>query len=152
MLSQERKSIMRTIITLAIACILMGCSEASNTSVNPNGNVSASTDKTSYSVGERIAVSLKNDSHSTVYFGHCNYRIGFWIERKENDTWVDAGNIAILCQALYPIGRKDFPSSSVYHDSIALRKIGSYRLRFPMAWLENQLIDDSILSNEFEVH
>jgi hypothetical protein len=143
---------MRTMMTLlAIATILMGCSDAGDTSVNPNGNVLATTDKTSYSVGESIAIALKNNSRSTVYFGHCNYRIGFWIERKDNDTWVDAGNIAILCQALYPSGRKDFPSSSISHDTISLTQTGTYRLHFPIAWLENQQIDDSILSNEFEI-
>ena len=143
---------MRTMMCLLlIAGIPMGCSDAEDTSVNPNGNVSATTDKISYSIGESIAVTLKNNSGSTVYFVHCNYRIGFWIERKDNNTWVDAGNIAILCQALYPSGRKEFPLRSISQDTISLTQRGTYRLRFPIAWLKSQRIYDSILSNEFEI-
>lgn len=136
----------------AFTGILIGCSDAGDTAVNPNGNVTATTNKTSYSVGENIAVTLKNDSRSTVYVGHCNYRIGFWIERKDNNTWTDAGNVAILCQALYPSGKKDFVSGSVSHDTISLTEVGTYRLRFPIAWLEGQRIDDSVVSNEFVIH
>lgn len=112
---------MRTIMTLlTVTSILIGCSDAGNTISIPNGNVTATTNKRSYSVGENIEVVLKNNSHSTVYFIHCNYRIGFWIERKDNETWVDAGNVAILCLALYPGGRKEFPSGSASHDTISL--------------------------------
>jgi hypothetical protein len=143
---------MKTMLAvLAFAGILIGCSDAGDTTVNPNGNVIARTGKSSYSVGENIAVTLKNDSRSTVYVVHCNSWIGFYIERKESDTWVDAGNVAIICQALYPSGKKDFVSGSVSHDTISLTQAGTYRLRFPIAWLENQRIDDSVLSNEFVV-
>ncbi len=79
--------------------------------------------------GELI-MKLKNESASTVYFSHCNYRIGFWIERKVNDSWVDAGNIAILCQALYPSGRKTFPVGQVSRDTITLTETGTYRHGF----------------------
>lgn len=137
---------------LALAGVLMGCSDAGDTVVNPSGNVTATTDKTSYSVGEKIAVTLKNNSRSTVYVGHCNFRIGFWIERKESNTWVDAGNVAILCQALYLSGKKDFAAGAISEDTLSLTQVGTYRLRFPVAWLENQRIDGSVLSNDFVVH
>ena len=136
---------------LAFAGILMGCSDAGDTTVNPNGSVTVTTDKTSYSVGEHVPVALTNDSHSTAYVSHCNYRIGFWIERKASDTWVDAGNVAIVCLALYPSGRKNFAAGSLSQDTISLTQAGTYRLRYPVAWFENQPIDDSVLSNEFVI-
>ncbi|MER3525185.1 MAG: hypothetical protein C4326_14345 [Ignavibacteria bacterium] len=148
---QGKDMIVRAIMTVLASLIVMGCSDAGEAFVTPNGHLSATTDRRLYSVGDNIAMVLKNTSPSTVYFSHCNYRIGFWIQRKDNERWVDAGSFNILCLAIYPSGRTPFPPGSSAHDTISLSARGTYWLLFPFAWLENQRVDNAILSNEFEV-
>ncbi len=82
-----------------ILFVFVSCNE---TSLEPYENITATTDKTSYSVISSIIVVVKNDSKTKVDFSHCNYHIGFYIEKKDSNTCIDDSNIGIVYQAIYP--------------------------------------------------
>jgi len=133
---------MRTVFFILFAVIILsGCKDKTTDQTN----------NSSQSVIANIVVSLKNEMSSASYFGHCNYRIGFYIERKQNSAWNDAGNIAILCLAIYPSGTLSLSASQSYSDTIQEIQAGTYRLKFPYSLQSNSNLSDSLFSNEFVV-
>jgi len=144
---------MRTVFFILFAVIILsGCKDKTTDQTNNSSqSVIANTDKQVYGTNEKIVVSLKNEMSSASYFGHCNYRIGFYIERKQNSAWNDAGNIAILCLAIYPSGTLSLSASQSYSDTIQEIQAGTYRLKFPYSLQSNSNLSDSLFSNEFVV-
>jgi hypothetical protein len=90
----------KMICTLILLLAIAGCKENATES---GGSLTATTQETSYGGITRIIVTLKNETKWVAYFTHCNYDIGVYIERKDTASWVDAGNVAIVCLAIYPV-------------------------------------------------
>ena len=70
-------------IAVFITLILTACKDKATNPINNNSNVAAlnaNTNKTQYLINEKLFVTIKNQTADTVYFFHCNYRIGFHIE------------------------------------------------------------------------
>ena len=140
----------KTTLILFVICILVGCKDKL---ISPNNNqkINISTDKNTYNVNENIIVSIKNESQSASYFSHCNYRIGFYIEKKQNSNWTEIGNIAIVCLAIYPSGTTILGPFQSYTDTIDESQTGTYRLKFPYSPQNNGEFAESLYSNEFVV-
>lgn len=127
--------------------LLIGCSE--NTT-DPAGDLTAMTDDTYYAGISKIIVTIKNDTKSTVYFSHCDYRFAYYIEKKDSDSWLDNGNVGIICQAVYPDGRISLASMSSIKDTIIFsHSTGIYRLIYPYSFQQNGDLSNLLITNEF---
>jgi len=121
------------------------------TTTEPNNDLSVRTDRVSYSSNQVISISLHNGTKSTAFFGHCNYRLGFYIEQKSNNNWLEKSNAAVLCLAIYPSGVKALESGQSNTDTIRINKVGLYRIKYQFGWQQSNAQTDSLLSNEFTV-
>ena len=127
--------------------LMIGCSD--NTT-NPNGDLTAITDNTSYSGISKIIVSIKNDTKSTIYFSHCDYEIAYYVERKDSNTWIDNGNVGIICQSIYSSGKISLESMKFIKDTILFsRSTGIYRLKYPYSFQQSGDLSISLFTNEF---
>ena len=136
--------------------MLLGCSDQGiplqpSMQVSDNRIISVLTDKYSYSPSEKINIQLHNGSTASIYLGHCNYRIGFWIERRINDTWVETGSVAVLCQALYPSGTTVLSTNALWRDTITITDPGIYRFRYQFDAPALQITAGSLVTNQFTI-
>ena len=127
---------------------LLGCKQ---NATEPTQELTVQTDKVLYAPNETIAILLCNSTRSTAFFGHCAYRLGFYIEKKVNSTWVEKSSVAIVCLAIYPIGVRAVESRMSNGDTIVIGEAGTYRLRFPFGWQLSNTWADSLFSKQFTV-
>ncbi len=147
---------MRSSISLLIsAALFIGCQ---NNSTEPNRGLYASnenlivkTDNATYALNAPILITLYNGTNTNAYFGHCDFRLGFFIEWKQNNTWTEKANVAIVCLAIFPVGAETLEPQQSYSDNISIREAGIYRLKFPFGCDENNVFADSLFSNVFTV-
>jgi len=128
--------------------ILCACSK---TTTEPTRELSVRTDKGFYSLDQEITISLYNGTTSTAYFTHCNFRLGFHIERKAGDTWPERASVAVLCLAINPSGVTQVAPEGTNTDRITLAEPGIYRIKYRFGWQQTNAWTDSLLSNEFVV-
>lgn len=141
---------MKEILGFIVAlCTVIGCSE---TAVQPKVEVPAINNRMPDSAVTQVVITMRNESHSTVYYTHKDDLIGFWrLERKVDSGWVDADRVAIKYTSFYPGGRKRLPPGDTLCDSIIITQHGTYRLGFPFAWDEDEMDADSLSAREFVV-
>lgn len=138
----------KSILTFTLIALMMGCSDIGT---NPPPTIAVNTQGTSYSANGTIVVSLKNGSNTTAYFVNCGGRIGFRIERKQNNTWTDAGNVGITCLGIFQAGVTPIEPGVVNTETFVATAPGVYRLRFPYSWQYTGPANETVLSNEFIV-
>ena len=127
--------------------LLIGCNE--NTT-DPSEDLTAMTDDTYYVGISQVIVTIKNQTKSTIYFSHCDYKIAYYIERKDSNSWIDNGNDGIICQAIYPIGRISLESMQTIEDTILFsRSTGTFRLKYPYSFQQSGDLSNLLITNEF---
>jgi hypothetical protein len=129
--------------------ILISCNEST---IETPRDLSAFTDKTSYSGIAHIIVSIKNNTKSTIYFSHCNFKLAYYIEMKDSNSWIEYGSNGIICLAIYPSGRISLESLETIKDTIFFPYSGTYRLKYPYSFQENGGFTNSLITNEFNNH
>lgn len=146
---------MRSKILLILASVLLffGCgknpTELKRDSIIKNRDLFAKTDKQIYAMNEPVTIKIYNETDSAAYFVHCGFQIGFFIEGRQNEGWIDKGNVGILCLAIFQAGIRAIECGQSYSDIIAMHEAGTYRLKFPFAWQERDTLTDTLFSNEF---
>jgi len=55
------------------------------------------------------------------------------------------------CLAIFPAGTREIAPFESYSDIIRCNKAGTYRLKFPFGWQQENTSDDWLFSNEFTV-
>lgn len=55
------------------------------------------------------------------------------------------------CLAIFPMGIKIVTPFECYSDTIIFREAGTYRLKFPFGWQEENTWEDWLFSNEFTI-
>ena len=138
----------KSAIVLLMAILFKFCSD---TATSPLGGLTANTDKSSYTAGEPVAISLQNGTSKTAYFGHCAYRVGFYVQGKDNTLWKDTSSVAVICLAIYPSGIRPLAAGEEYRDTLFVQTPGIYRLRFPFGWEDTNTNQESIYSDQFVV-
>jgi hypothetical protein len=134
---------------IVVLCLGIGCSE---TVVSPTVKVSVINDRPGASDVTMVAITLKNETRSSVYFTHNKNLIGFWrIERKIDNVWVEADRASIGYSSLYPKERKMLPPGETLRDSLTISQAGTYRMGFPFAWDEKGTEVDSLPTEEVVV-
>jgi hypothetical protein len=127
--------------------ILISCNEST---IETPRDLSAFTDETTYGGIAHIIVLIYNNTNSTVYFSHCNFKLAYYIEKKDSNTWIEYGGID--CQAIYPSGRISLESMETIKDTIFFPYSGTYRLKYPYSFQENGGFTNSLITNEFNNH
>jgi len=138
-----------TRIVICGAFLLLGCKDAG---VTPENILSVRTDKTSYSVGESINITIKGDQYSSAYFWHCNNRVAYEMQKKQPDQqWPPPGTIGLICLAIYPQGIIELAPTEVIQQSVSWSQPGTYRLRFIFGRDRSDISKESVFSNEFVI-
>ena len=138
----------RSIIVLLVAILFRFCSDSAT---SPSGSLTVKTDKSTYTTGEPIALCLQNGTSKTAYFGHCAYRIGFYVERKDSTVWTEASSVAVICLAIYPSGVRPLAAGEEYRDTLMLQTPAICRLRFSYGWEDKNTNQESIFTDQFIV-
>ena len=134
---------------IAIILLLLSVISCNISSPTNNCCISAVTNTTSYSGITNIDVTLKNETDRIIYLTHCGGQIGKYLERYDS-TWTEAGDIAIVCLAIYASGSVPFQPGQTIKDTIIFSNpSGKYRLKYPYSFKEDQESQGYILSNKF---
>lgn len=131
-----------------IVCIisLYGCSEDPN---NVEQKLLVQTSKSNYSNGEMINFIINNFNSSTAHLASCCTSVAFYIDKNENNNWIEHSNFGLPCLALCPGIDLTIDFSEALVDSIVISESGKFRLRIPYTFNDNQSWTGEIVSNSF---
>jgi hypothetical protein len=119
--------------------LLLAIADCKENAMESGGSLAAMTQETSYGGITRIIVTLKNETKRVAYFTHYNYDIGIYIERKDTASWVDEGNDAIVCLAIYLSGIIPLePMQSKVDTILFYYSTGTYRLKYLYGWQQDR--------------
>ena len=141
---------MKKILTFVVVlCIGTGCTE---TVVSPTIKVSVINDRSPNSDETKVVLTLTNASHSNIYLTHSENLVGFWrIQRRIDNSWVEADRGTINHRSVYPNDRKMLTPGDMLRDSLTMTQAGEYRIALPFALDENETYVDSLPADEFIV-
>ena len=115
-------------------------------------DLKVSTDRNFYHKDDTVIVYIENETDSSAYFYHCNFDIGFYVEKKEDDSWVEAFSHAMLCPAFYLSGILELAPGETDTTEITgwNWESGVYRIDIPYSLEQTETsLTDSLHSNEF---
>jgi hypothetical protein len=140
---------MKRFISLIVAIVItLGCSEDPN---DQQQKLIVKTDKNNYSINEIIIFSINNSSSTTAHLASCCTSVAFYIDRDENNNWVEHSNFGLPCLALCPGIDLTLNYFEVLTDSISLDESGTFRIRIPYTFNPDQNWTGEILSNSFTI-
>ncbi len=133
------------------ACLLIVSCSCSDFGPDNSGKVVVSTNKSSYGTLEKITFKVQNLSEPTAYMWHCNYRLGYGIDKAENGTWKTFKDRNMACAAIYMSGPMPMVAGRPYTDTLSLATAGLYRLVMDVGWDRDHMREYQIYSNTFRV-
>ena len=140
---------MKRFIFLIVAIVItLGCSEDPN---DQQQKLIVKTDKNNYSINEIIIFSINNSSSTTAHLASCCTSVAFYIDRNENNNWVEHSNFGLPCLALCPGIDLALNYFEILTDSISLDESGTFRIRIPYTFNPDQNWTSEILSNSFTI-
>ncbi|HEX9252732.1 MAG TPA: hypothetical protein VF870_10850 [Ignavibacteriaceae bacterium] len=140
---------MKRFIFLIVAIVItLGCSEDPN---DQQQKLIVKTDKNNYSINEIIIFSINNSSSTTAHLASCCTSVAFYIDRNENNNWVEHSNFGLPCLALCPGIDLTLNYFEILTDSIFLDESGTFRIRIPYTFNPDQNWTGEILSNSFTI-
>lgn len=89
----------RLFYLLVFILSIYGCSEDPN---DAGQNLIVQTNKTNYLNGETINFTINNFNSSTAHLASCCTSVAFYIDKNENENWVEHSNFGLPCLALCP--------------------------------------------------
>jgi hypothetical protein len=116
-----------------------------------SGKVVISTDTNSYGALEKITFTVQNLSEPTAYMWHCNYHLGYGIEKAENGIWKTFKDRKMACIAVYVNGAMPIQLGQPYIDTLSLLIPGDYRLVMDVGWDPATTAERQIYSSTFRV-
>ena len=132
----------RSLVLIPLLYLLAGCDDSGNDLVTESLNLPLATaGKTSYAVGEPIAITATNYSDSTIYLLTCCDKVIYYLDRMRDDgPWQVWSSSGIECKnECFPGGPQNLGltcvsvvSSSPYelYISSEIDLTGTYRFRF----------------------
>ena len=83
-----------------------------------------------FEVGQRIQVSVVNNSDDDAFLYHCNHRFPIVLERRQNGRWEEFRSYnGPGCLAIFPSGIIHLPPGSAQIDSFIAEAAGEVRIR-----------------------
>ncbi len=135
-------------LVIPIILLLTSCSEDPN---DAGQNLIVQTNKTNYSNGEAINFTINNFNSSTAHLASCCTSVAFYIDKKENENWVEHSNFGLPCLALCPGIDLTIDHLETIADSITFSQNGTFRIRIPYSFNQAGNWNSEILSNSFIV-
>lgn len=128
--------------------IILGCSEDPN---DQQQKLIVKTDKNNYSINETIHFSINSFSSTTAHLARCCTSVAFYIDKNENNNWVEHSNHGLPCLALCPGIDLTINYLEILSDSISLDESGIFRIRIPYTFNPDQNWTSEIVSNSFTI-
>ncbi len=116
-----------------------------------SGKVTISTDKSTYDPLGTITFTVQNWSETTAYMWHCNFRLGYQIQKEDGGAWKSVGDRNMICLAIYLSGAEPIVAGHPYTDTLSLSSPGLYRIEMNVGWDREHLSESQIYSNTFRV-
>jgi len=137
---------MRFILFAVLIISLNGCSEDQN---NAKEKLLAQTNKSNYTNGETISFTINNFNASTAHLASCCTSVAFYIDKNENENWIEHSNFGLPCLALCPGVDLTVNFTESLIDSIVISENGKFRIRIPYTFNVNESWTGEIVSNSF---
>lgn len=90
---------MKLIFFAVLIISLNSCSEDPN---DAQEKLLVQTNKSNYSNGEIINFTINNFNSSTAHLASCCTSVAFYIDKNENNNWIEYNNFGLPCLALCP--------------------------------------------------
>jgi len=135
-------------LLLLFSIVTIDCTDVGS---DNSGAVVITTDKDSYGRSETVVFTVRNWGPATAYAWHCNYRLGYGIQKQENGSWPTIGERYMICLAIYASGAQPIVVGQPYTDTLRLATSGTYRLEMGVGWDREKLWDYRIYSNTLRV-
>jgi len=133
-------------IPLVLIFSIYSCSEDPNDS---NQKFTAQTNRSDYTNGEMISFTIKNLNSSTGHLASCCNSVAFYLDKNGNGNRVEHTNFGLPCLSLCPGKDLTIDYLETIADSITFNENGSFRMRIPYAFNQNQGWNGEIISNSF---
>jgi hypothetical protein len=138
---------MKKFILLILFIIsINSCSEDPN---NVREKLIVQTHKSNYLNSETINFTIKNFNPSTGHLASCCTSVAFYIDKNENENWIEHSNFGLPCLALCPGIDLTISFTESLTDSTIINESGKFRIRVPYTFDNNQNWTDEIVSNSF---
>jgi hypothetical protein len=134
------------ILLLVFMISINSCSEDPN---NVREKLILQTSKTNYLNSETINFTIKNFNASTAHLASCCTSVAFYIDKNENENWIEHSNVGMPCLALCPGIDLTISYTESLTDSIVIDESGKFRIRIPYTFDPNQSWTGEIVSNSF---
>ena len=136
----------RFILLVVLIISINGCSEDPN---NVQEKLVVQTNKSNYLNSEEINFTIKNFNSSTAHLASCCTSVAFYIDKNENENWIEHNNFGLPCLALCPGIDLTISFTESLTDSIIVNENGKFRIRIPYTFDNNQNWTGEIVSNSF---
>ena len=136
----------RLILISVFIITLVSCSEDPN---DAQEKLLVQTNKSSYINGETISLTINNFNTSTALLASCCTSVAFYIDKNENENWVEHSNFGLPCLALCPGIDLTISFTESITDSLVINENGKFRIRIPYTFDSNQSWSGEIVSNSF---
>jgi len=136
----------RLILISVFIITLVSCSEDPN---DAQEKLLVQTNKSSYINGETISLTINNFNTSTAHLASCCTSVAFYIDKNENENWVEHSNFGLPCLALCPGIDLTISFTESLTDSLVINENGKFRIRIPYTFDLNQNWTGEIVSNSF---
>lgn len=136
----------RFILFAVLIISLNSCSEDPN---DAQEKLLVQTNKSSYTNGETISFKINNFNTSTAHLASCCTSVAFYIDKNENENWIEHSNFGLPCLALCPGVDLTVNFTESLIDSIVISENGKFRIRIPYTFNVNGSWTGEIVSNSF---
>lgn len=127
---------------------LSGCTD---NPVNTKQDLEVRTSKNIFSIDESINFQIKNLSAQSAHIANCCSMVAFYLEKKENDTWVEFKSFGLPCLARCPGIDLKINTNELLQDSLKTESAGIFRIRIPYTFSDSYDYDKEVVSNPFTI-
>lgn len=127
---------------------IYSCSEDQNEN---NQELKVQTNKSSYQSNESISITINNSNSSTAHLASCCTSVAFYIDKYENENWVEHSSFGLPCLAQCPGIDLTISYMETLTHSFSLNESGTYRIRIPYSFNSNNIFESELISNSFTV-
>jgi hypothetical protein len=113
--------------TALSAFIIAGCM---NVAFEPRLELTVTTDRSSYQVGDTVRFEVRNDTDDDAFFFHCADRVSFVIEQRLDGVWTEHLRHGPICPAIYSAGVIVLIPGSAVFDERIIEPAGTFRVRY----------------------
>lgn len=137
---------MKLIFFAVLIISLNSCSEDPN---DAQEKLLVQTNKSNYSNGEIINFTINNFNSSTAHLASCCTSVAFYIDKNENNNWIEHSSFGLPCLSLCPGIDLTVNFTESLIGSIVISENGKFRIRIPYSFNQAGDWSNEIISNSF---